>query len=148
MKEDTTQIDPTWMDKTGGYAKDMTLRDHFAGLAMQAYVMDEAIFRDLNTSVHWLKTIAECAYEQADEMLKKRKPKKFIPEDKLFSMEVNELALTMRSVNCLRADGIKTVGDLMQTTRWNLMKVPNLGKKSLFEIEEVLEKLNLKLRAK
>lgn len=35
MKEDTTPIDPTWMEKTGGYARDMTLRDYYAGLALQ-----------------------------------------------------------------------------------------------------------------
>jgi hypothetical protein len=61
-----------WMVKTGGYAKDMTLRDHFAGLAMQAYVMDEAIIRDSDTSAHWLNLIAESAYRLADAMLKER----------------------------------------------------------------------------
>ena len=62
----------TWMEKTGGYAKDMTLRDHFAGRAMQAYVMDEALLRDSDTSVNWLKSIAESAYRLADAMLKER----------------------------------------------------------------------------
>ena len=38
MKEDTTPIDPTWMEKTGGYARDMTLRDYYAGLAMQGFI--------------------------------------------------------------------------------------------------------------
>ena len=38
MKEDTTPIDPTWMRKTGGFARDMTLRDHYAGLAMQGFI--------------------------------------------------------------------------------------------------------------
>ena len=36
MKEDTTPIDPTWMQKTGGFARDMTLRDELAARAMQA----------------------------------------------------------------------------------------------------------------
>jgi len=35
MKEDTTPIDSTWLLHTGGYAKDMTLRDYYTGLAMQ-----------------------------------------------------------------------------------------------------------------
>jgi hypothetical protein len=39
MKEDNTTIDPTWMARTGGFAKDMTLRDHYAGLAMQAFIL-------------------------------------------------------------------------------------------------------------
>jgi len=72
MKENTAQIDPNWLKKTGGDALDMTLRDHFAGLAMQAYVMDEALIRDSNTSVNWFKTIAESAYRLADAMLKER----------------------------------------------------------------------------
>ena len=61
-----------WMVKTGGYAKDMTLRDHFAGLAMQAYVMDEAILHNSNHSAAWLKNTAAAAYEQADAMLEER----------------------------------------------------------------------------
>ena len=38
MKEDTTPIDPTWMKKTGGYARDMTLRDELAARAMQGFI--------------------------------------------------------------------------------------------------------------
>jgi hypothetical protein len=41
MKQDTTTIDPTWMSKTGGFARDMTLRDWYAGLAMQSLANDE-----------------------------------------------------------------------------------------------------------
>ena len=43
MKEDTTPIDPTWMQKTGGFARDKTLRDEFAGLAMQTYIADKEL---------------------------------------------------------------------------------------------------------
>jgi hypothetical protein len=38
MKEDTTTIDLTWMSKTCGFARDMTLRDHYAGLAMLSMI--------------------------------------------------------------------------------------------------------------
>lgn len=38
MKEDTTQVDATWLEKTGGYAKDMTLLDYFAGQTIAALV--------------------------------------------------------------------------------------------------------------
>ena len=72
MKEDTTPIDPTWMARTGGFARDMTLRDEFAGLAMQAYLMDEAILQDSDHAAEWLEKTAESAYEQADAMLKER----------------------------------------------------------------------------
>ena len=61
-----------WMVKTGGYARDMTLRDEFAGLAMQAYVMDEAILQNSDRSADWLEKTAAAAYEQADAMLKER----------------------------------------------------------------------------
>ena len=72
MDVETEQAYATWMQKTGGYAKDMTLRDHFAGLAMQAYVMDEAILQDSDHSADWLQKTAAAAYEQADAMLKER----------------------------------------------------------------------------
>jgi hypothetical protein len=61
-----------WLVKNGGHLESLTLRDHFAGLAMQAYLMDEAILQDSDTSAHWLKKTAESAYEQADAMLKER----------------------------------------------------------------------------
>ena len=61
MKEDNTQIDPTWMEKTGGYAKDMTLRDHFAGLAMQSLIADGAV-PELSARI-----IAEMAYAMLEE---------------------------------------------------------------------------------
>jgi len=63
MKEDTTPIDPTWMQKTGGFAKDMTLRDHYAGLAMQGKIANGSTSAEL---------ISEIAYEIADAMLKAR----------------------------------------------------------------------------
>ena len=66
MKEDTTQIDPTWMEKTGGYAKDMTLRDHFAGLAMQSLIADGAV-PELSARI-----IAEMAFAMANAMLEER----------------------------------------------------------------------------
>jgi hypothetical protein len=62
MKEDTTPIDPTWMEKTGGFAKDMTMRDHYASLAMQV----------LKDSVWNFELLSKQAYEMADAMLKAR----------------------------------------------------------------------------
>jgi hypothetical protein len=72
MKEDTTQLDPTWMEKTGGYAKDMTLRDHYAGLAMQGVLIDEAIHDESDVATEWLRKIAEASYVMADAMLEER----------------------------------------------------------------------------
>jgi hypothetical protein len=61
-----------WHIKTGGFARDMTLRDHFAGLAMQGILMDEAITRDSDNSAKWIATIAAASYDMADAMLKER----------------------------------------------------------------------------
>jgi hypothetical protein len=65
MKEDTTPIDPTWMQKTGGFAKDMTMRDEFAGRAMQV----------LKDYVYSFEELSKQAYELADAMLKAREAK-------------------------------------------------------------------------
>jgi len=67
MKEDTTQIDSTWMEKTGGYAKDMTLRDHFAGLAMQGLLSRTGLDK---INVH--DVLVQRTYAIADAMLEER----------------------------------------------------------------------------
>lgn len=51
---------------------------------------------------------------------------------------IDDLELTVRSANCLKAENIHCVGDLVQKTEVELLKTPNLGKKSLSEIKEVL----------
>jgi hypothetical protein len=65
MKEDTTLIDSTWMEKTGGFARDMTLRDHFAGAAAE-YV---------SWSINTFELSAERCYAIADAMLEAREGK-------------------------------------------------------------------------
>ncbi|KUK14073.1 MAG: DNA-directed RNA polymerase subunit alpha [Synergistetes bacterium] len=67
-------------------------------------------------------------------------------EDTLFSLPIKELELSVRSENCLLRAGIKTVGELVQKTPEELLKIRNLGKKSLVEIREKLQKLGLKLK--
>ena len=61
-----------WMVKTGGYARDMTMRDHYAGLAMQGVLIDEAIHEDSDHAAEWLEKISKASYEMADAMLKER----------------------------------------------------------------------------
>lgn len=58
---------------------------------------------------------------------------------------VDDLELTVRSANCLKAESIYYVGDLIQRTEVELLKTPNLGKKSLTEIKEVLALRGLSL---
>ena len=58
---------------------------------------------------------------------------------------VDDLELTVRSANCLKAESIYYVGDLIQRTEVELLKTPNLGKKSLTEIKDVLATRGLSL---
>lgn len=61
-----------WNIKTGGYARDMTMRDYYAGLAMQGVLMDEAIHDESDIAAEWIGKIAAASYEMADAMLKER----------------------------------------------------------------------------
>jgi DNA-directed RNA polymerase subunit alpha len=58
---------------------------------------------------------------------------------------IDDLDLTVRSANCLKAENIYYVGDLIQRTEMELLKTPNLGKKSLTEIKDVLASKGLSL---
>ncbi len=58
---------------------------------------------------------------------------------------IDELELTVRSANCLKAENIQYIGDLIQRTEVELLKTPNLGKKSLNEIKGVLSEMGLTL---
>lgn len=66
--------------------------------------------------------------------------------DKILDMSIEELDLSVRSYNCLKRAGINTVGELIMKTEEDMMKVRNLGKKSLEEVDEKLESLGLGLR--
>lgn len=61
---------------------------------------------------------------------------------------VDDLELTVRSANCLKAENIFYIGDLVQKTETELLKTPNLGKKSLTEIKDVLAARSLSLGMK
>ncbi len=60
------------------------------------------------------------------------------PLDPILLRPVDDLELTVRSANCLKAEKIERIGDLIQRTENELLKTPNLGRKSLMEIKEVL----------
>jgi DNA-directed RNA polymerase subunit alpha len=73
-------------------------------------------------------------------------PKRQEPEvDPVLLRPIDDLELTVRSANCLKAEAIHYVGDLVQKTEVELLKTPNLGKKSLNEIKEVLAQNGLQL---
>jgi DNA-directed RNA polymerase subunit alpha len=71
-----------------------------------------------------------------------------IDVDPLLLRPVDDLELTVRSANCLKAENIYFIGDLIQRTEVELLKTPNLGKKSLTEIKDVLASKGLSLGMK
>ena len=76
-------------------------------------------------------------------MVEKEEDKK----EKVLEMTIEELDLSVRSYNCLKRAGINTVQELITKTEEDMMKVRNLGRKSLEEVQEKLEELNLSLRS-
>jgi len=65
--------------------------------------------------------------------------------DPILLRPVDDLELTVRSANCLKAENLNFIGDLIQRTEVELLKTPNLGKKSLTEIKDVLASRGLSL---
>ena len=65
--------------------------------------------------------------------------------DPILLRPVDDLELTVRSANCLKAENIYYIGDLIQRSENELLKTPNLGRKSLNEIKEVLASRGLTL---
>ncbi|KXG75696.1 DNA-directed RNA polymerase subunit alpha [Fervidicola ferrireducens] len=90
-----------------------------------------SLFTTLNTEV-----------KKAEPPVEKEKDEK----EKLLEMPIEELDLSVRSYNCLKRAGINTIGELIQKTPEEIMKVRNLGKKSLEEIEEKLAAFNLSFK--
>jgi len=79
--------------------------------------------------------------EVAEPEAKEEKPE----FDPILLRPVDDLELTVRSANCLKAEQIQYIGDLVQCTEVALLKAPNLGKKSLTEIKDVLASRGLSL---
>ena len=75
-----------------------------------------------------------------------QKPKVTEPEfNKNLLKKVDELELSVRSMNCLKNDNIVYIGDLVQKTEPEMLRTPNFGRKSLNEIKEVLNSMSLYL---
>jgi DNA-directed RNA polymerase alpha subunit len=110
-----------WHIKTGGFARDMTLRDYFAGQILRLYSDDKPNHMRLN---------AEQAYVQADYALKER----IKDSAKENQSSLDGWDLTVRVCNCLKAEGIYTVSDLLSYTQSDLKRIPNMGRKSVKEV--------------
>jgi len=82
---------------------------------------------------------------RSDDINKKEIKKEKPSFDPILLRKVDELELTVRSANCLKAESIKYIGDLVQRSEVDLLKTPNLGKKSLNEIKDILASNGLSL---
>ena len=85
--------------------------------------------------VHGLKTV--------DVMVEKEED----PIDRVLEMNIDELELSVRSYNCLKRAGINTVEELINRSSDDMMKVRNLGRKSLEEVLNKLKELGLSLKS-
>ncbi len=85
------------------------------------------------------------AFVDLDSDLLKEPVKKEEEFDPVLLRPVEDLELTVRSANCLKAENVHYIGDLVLRTETDLLKTPNLGKKSLNEIKEVLISRSLSL---
>lgn len=105
---------------------------------------DEAISKSAKILAEYLKLFIGLTEVPGDDiiMVEKKEDNK----DKILDMTIEELDMSVRSYNCLKRAGINTVQELTQRTEEDMMKVRNLGRKSLEEVMEKLNELNLSLR--
>ena len=103
------------------------------GVSLAARIMSEhlRLFIELTEDVENLEIMVETEEEE---------------KDRIMEMAIEELELSVRSYNCLKRAGINTVEELTRRTEADMMKVRNLGKKSLAEVKERLASLGLSLR--
>ena len=118
----------------------MSLRDYFAAKAMQGMLANPKLQEQiLKAGQSWIE---ESAWAVADAMIDVRNSK-----SKLLSYSVGHLELDVRTLNCLRAENIQTIGELCNQHTHNLRKVPNLGRVCLNNIVNALAEHGLKLRS-
>ena len=114
-----------WTDKT------ITARD---AVSLGAKILTDLLrdFTDLNEEIGSQNTVVAKAESQ---------------RDKVLEMTIEELDLSVRSFNCLKRAGINTVEDLLERSEGDMMKVRNLGRKSLEEVINKLQAMGLALRS-
>ena len=101
---------------------------------------EEAIRRSATILQQQLAVFVDLENEKSSEPERKEEE-----VDPILLRPVDDLELTVRSANCLKAENIYYIGDLVQRTEVELLKTPNLGKKSLTEIKDVLASRGLSL---
>lgn len=141
VKKANFTVSPTRVGGAADYEKlvheiwtDASLKPEEA-ISLAAKVLNDhlALYIQLTEDVNHM----EILYEREDQ-----------EKEQVFEMTVEELELSMRSRHCLKRAGINTIEELIDKTEEDLMKVRNLGKKSLAEIIEKLEEIGLSLKEK
>jgi len=102
---------------------------------------EEAVREAARILRNQLSVFVDLEAEEAEEAASRSEPE----IDPILTRPVDDLELTVRSANCLKAESIYYIGDLIQRTEVELLKTPNLGKKSLTEIKDVLASRGLSL---
>jgi len=111
---------------------DETIRPDEA-VSLAAKILTEHLYLFINLTEH---------VQGVEIMVEKEEDKK----EKILEMTIEELDLSVRSYNCLKRAGINTVEELVQRNEEEMMKVRNLGRKSLEEVQQKLVGLGLSLR--
>jgi len=110
---------------------------------------EEAIRASAKILVEQLAVFAQLPSDNLDDVFKAEPAAAGkVNFDPILLRPVDDLELTVRSANCLKAENIYYIGDLIQRTETELLKTPNLGRKSLNEIKEVLASRGLTLGAR
>ena len=112
-----------------------------------AITVEDAVRASSKILVEQLAVFAQLEGDQISSLMAEA-PRGNQNYDPILLRPVDELELTVRSANCLKAEDIFYIGDLIQRTENELLKTPNLGRKSLNEIKEVLASRGLTLGMK
>lgn len=107
---------------------------------------EDAVRASAKILIEQLAVFAQLEGGEVDDIVSR--PSSGAQFDPVLLRPVDELELTVRSANCLKAENIYYIGDLIQRTENELLKTPNLGRKSLNEIKEVLASRGLTLGMK
>jgi DNA-directed RNA polymerase subunit alpha len=113
-----------------------------------AITAEDAVRASAKILVEQLAVFAQLEGSELAGVFEPQAPRGNTQFDPILLRPVDELELTVRSANCLKAENIYYIGDLIQRTENELLKTPNLGRKSLNEIKEVLASRGLTLGMK
>ena len=113
-----------------------------------AITAEDAVRASSKILVEQLAVFAQLEGDAINGIMQDAAPRGGQQFDPILLRPVDELELTVRSANCLKAENIYYIGDLIQRTENELLKTPNLGRKSLNEIKEVLASRGLTLGMK